>query len=126
MTRSELNLLYQKIFGRALKEVKDPLIVIDALKKGTSNIITEMIWGEHRDGEYHERHKIVLLYISENDRVVFYNPMGNEGTRIGAILGGNDMDPVRRVEGINRESVPVDAFIDFFTERDAACYFPED
>jgi hypothetical protein len=126
MSRSELNLLYQKIFGRTLKEIRDPQVVVDALRNGKSYIITELMWGEQRGEEYHERHKIVLLFINENERVVFYNPMGNEGKRVGSVLGGNDKDPVRRVEGTNRESVPVEAFIDFFSERDAASFFPEE
>jgi hypothetical protein len=126
MDQHILNKLHKSLFGIHLKEIREFGAVIEALKNGKSNIITDLVWDENIDGEYHERHKIVLLNIIDDNRVVFYNPLGPGNVEAGVELGGAGNGPRRRTEGPNRQSVAVEDFKSFFSERDAVSFFPEE
>jgi len=121
----ELKILHEAVLGQELREERDPVIILQMLEDGKSDIITDLNWGEMREGEYHERHKIILQGISDDNRVIFYNPMGHPGDmEEGELIEGRDKGPTRQVEGIGIESVGRDEFIGFFESRGAVCFIP--
>lgn len=125
-SNQELHILHRAIFGHELQESRDPEVILNKLKNGCSDIIVDLNWGEQREEEYHEKHKIVLQRI-DGEKIIFFNPMGHsDELEEGDTIEGEEKGPVRRVEGTGLESITVQDFIRWFKERNAVSFLQKE
>lgn len=112
----ELQVLFRKVFGHPLQEISAPQ-VLERLKSGPQDLVCCLFWADDMPA-----HQLVLHRLTEDQRVVFYNPYRERNDLpVGSVLA----DPERRVEEDGLESVSFDVFRSFFTQRKAVCYSTE-
>lgn len=103
---------FERIFGRPLQPLTPPQ-VLQLLQSGPQDLVVVLHWSQEMP-----QHQLVLHGLTEDRRVVFYNPYRAGDEEVGTELN----DPPRRVEPDGLESVTFDTFRSFFTERKAVCF----
>lgn len=109
---ADIQEMFKKVFGHELQPLTPPQ-ALELLKQGPQDLLLIMHWAEDMP-----EHQLVLHRLTEDNRVVFYNPFRPEQKAVGTVLS----DPERRVEEDGLESVSFEVFRSFFTERKAVCY----
>lgn len=103
---------FKRLFGHELKPLTPPE-ALALLKSGPQDLLLILHWAADMP-----EHQLVLHRLTEDQRVVFYNPYRAAELPVGTTLP----DPERRVEEEGLESVTFDVFRSFFTHRKAVCY----
>ena len=112
----ELQTLFGKTFGYQLQPLSAPQ-VLEQLKTGERDIVCCLYWEERMPA-----HQLVLHRLTDDNRVLFFNPYReNKQLPVGSLLA----EPERRVEESGLESVSFEVFRSFFTQRQALCYSTE-
>lgn len=104
--------LYQAVTNRPTRLTASVEEVLKALKRGETQILVELPWGEVRGSETHDRHQVILSRL-EAHRVYFVNALHAQAP-VGAVIEGLGKGPHRRVEALGEESMPVDRFSALF------------
>jgi hypothetical protein len=100
--------LYEAINNRRTRLTTQVEEVVQALKRGESQLLVELPWGEVRNGETHDRHQLILTRL-EAGRVFFINAL-HTNAPAGATIEGQGKGPQRRIEPMGEESMAVDRF----------------
>lgn len=100
--------LYEAVNNRPTRLTSSAEEVVQALKRGESQILTELPWGEVRHGETHERHQVILTRV-EAGRVFFINAL-HTNAPAGVTIEGQGKGPQRRIEAMGEESMALDRF----------------
>lgn len=88
--------------------------VLQRLQAGAKDILVEVLWGEERAGEVHDRHQIILTRVSA-DRVYFINALKSHQAP-GSVIQGLGKGPERRVEPSGEESMKLERFVQLFEQ----------
>jgi hypothetical protein len=104
--------MYEAVTNRPTRLTTSVDDVLAALKRGESQILVELPWGEVRAGETHERHQVILMRLAQS-RVYFVNALHADAP-VGATLDGQGKGPQRRVEALGEESMALDRFTELF------------
>lgn len=86
--------------------------VVKALQGNEPTVVVEIPWKERRDGDYHERHQVIVSRVAEG-RVYFVNALKTVKP-VGEVIGGVDRGPLRRVEPNGEESIEMPMFLTLF------------
>ena len=100
--------MYEAVTNRPTRLTGSPDEVLQALKRGETQILVELSWGEVRGGETHDRHQVILTRL-EQGRVYFLNAL-HASAPVGATIEGQGKGPQRRVEALGEESMVLERF----------------
>lgn len=97
--------------------------VLDALTQDRHPVV-EIPWGERIGDELYEHHQIVLTRL-QDERVYFANSLPNaQEVAAGAVLGGPEQGPERRMEGSGEQSMTVVLFRELLSHPDSSALIP--
>lgn len=104
--------LYEAVSNKRTRLTGSADEVLQALKRGETQVLAELPWGEIRDGVTHDRHQVILQRVQAG-RIYFINALHADAP-IGATLEGQGKGPQRRVEALGEESMALDRFSALF------------